>query len=158
MWPDEPIQVGYITFRGVRKLKHSCHAQEFLLPWSCTFTPSPRKTAMEESIKQTLVLGLDAREQGVSWGLITPLRMPSLLPHDLCHGQSSSRWPPAIQIIFDFVKTPHRFSVKIKISSQPLVILLSPCSTETCTRLSLALWNWSIRSFLSFLAPCTMWQ
>ena len=27
--------------------------------------------------------------------MITPLRMPSLLPHDLCHGQSSSRWPPA---------------------------------------------------------------
>ena len=27
--------------------------------------------------------------------MITPLRMPSLLPHDLCHGRSSSRWPPA---------------------------------------------------------------
>ena len=27
-----------------------------------------------------------------------PLRMPSLLPHDFCHGQSSSRWPPAIVI------------------------------------------------------------
>ena len=24
-----------------------------------------------------------------------PLRMPSLLPHDLCRGRSSSRWPPA---------------------------------------------------------------
>ena len=24
-----------------------------------------------------------------------PLCMPSLLPHDLCHGRSSSRWPPA---------------------------------------------------------------
>ena len=32
---------------------------------------------------------------GVSWDLIMPLRMPSLLPHDLCHGQSSSHWPPA---------------------------------------------------------------
>ena len=31
------------------KLKHSCHAQEFLLPWSCTFTPSPRETVMGES-------------------------------------------------------------------------------------------------------------
>ena len=31
MWPDEPVQAGWITFRGVRKLKHSCHAQEFLL-------------------------------------------------------------------------------------------------------------------------------
>ena len=31
MWPDEPVQAGYVTFRGVRKLKHSCHAQEFLL-------------------------------------------------------------------------------------------------------------------------------
>ena len=27
--------------------------------------------------------------------MITPLRMPSLLPHDLCHGWNSSRWPPA---------------------------------------------------------------
>ena len=30
-----------------------------------------------------------------SWGSIPPLRMPSLLPHDLCHGQSSSRWHQA---------------------------------------------------------------
>ena len=76
MWPDEPIQAGYITFRGVCKLKQSCHAQEFLLAWSCTLTPSPREMVMGraprkvrgvgESIKQTLVLGVDAREQGVS--------------------------------------------------------------------------------------------
>ena len=76
MWPDESTQVGWITFRGVRKLKHSCHTQEFLLTWSCTFTPSPRETVMGESprkvrgvgesIKQTLVLGLDAQEQGGS--------------------------------------------------------------------------------------------
>ena len=32
----------------------------------------------------------------VSWGLIMPLRMPSLVPHDLCHGRSSSRWLPAV--------------------------------------------------------------
>ena len=63
-----------------------------------------------------------------------------------------------IQIIFDFVKTPHRFSVKVNISSQPPVILLSPCCTETCSRLSLGLRNCSIQSFLFFLAPCSMWQ
>ena len=34
--------------------------------------------------------------QGDSWGLIPPLRMPSLLPHDLCHGRSSSCWLPAV--------------------------------------------------------------
>ena len=34
--------------------------------------------------------------QGDSWGSIPPLRMPSLLPHDFCHGRSSSRWLPAI--------------------------------------------------------------
>ena len=34
--------------------------------------------------------------QGDSWGSIPPLRMPSLLPHDLCHGRSSSRWLPAV--------------------------------------------------------------
>ena len=32
--------------------------------------------------------------QGDSWGSIPPLRMLSLLPHDLCHGQSASRRPP----------------------------------------------------------------
>ena len=31
MWPDEHAQAGWRTFRGVCKLKHSCHAQEFLL-------------------------------------------------------------------------------------------------------------------------------
>ena len=34
--------------------------------------------------------------QGDSWGLIPPMRMPSLLPHDLCHGRNSSRWLPAV--------------------------------------------------------------
>ena len=33
--------------------------------------------------------------QGDSWGSIPPLRMSSLLPHDLCHGRSSSCWLPA---------------------------------------------------------------
>ena len=32
--------------------------------------------------------------QGDSWGSIPPLRMSSLLPHDLCHGRSASRRPP----------------------------------------------------------------
>ena len=32
--------------------------------------------------------------QGDSWGLIPPLRMSSLLPHDLCHGWRSSRRLP----------------------------------------------------------------
>jgi len=35
--------------------------------------------------------------QGDSWGLIPPLRMPSLLPHDLCHRRSSL---PALCLIF----------------------------------------------------------
>ena len=34
--------------------------------------------------------------QGDSWGSIPPLCMPSLLPHDLCHGRSSSRWLLAV--------------------------------------------------------------
>ena len=32
--------------------------------------------------------------QGDSWGSIPPLCMSSLLPHDLCHGQSASRCSP----------------------------------------------------------------
>ena len=35
--------------------------------------------------------------QGDSWGSIPPLRMSSLLPHDLCHGWSTSLWPPTEQ-------------------------------------------------------------
>ena len=34
--------------------------------------------------------------QGDSWGSILPLRMSSLLPHDLCHVRSASRWPPTV--------------------------------------------------------------
>ena len=65
----------------------------------------PRRVrGVGESIKQTLVLGLDAREQGVSWSLIMPLHMASLLPHDLCHGQSSSRWPPANSISLSILR------------------------------------------------------
>ena len=41
--------------------------------------------------------------RGDSWGSIPPLRMPSLLPHDLCHGWSScSRHLP----LFYFLKQP----------------------------------------------------
>ena len=97
---------GLDNLQSRLELKHSCHAQEFLLPWSCMFTPSPRETVMGESPpssqrcrwehKTDSGFGVDAREWGVSWGLITPLRMPGLLPHDLCHGQSSSRWPLAL--------------------------------------------------------------
>ena len=36
--------------------------------------------------------------QGDSWGSIPPLRMLSLLPHDLCHGWRSSCWLPALQL------------------------------------------------------------
>jgi len=37
--------------------------------------------------------------QGDSWGSIPPLRMPSLLPHDLCHGRSSSCWLSAVTFL-----------------------------------------------------------
>ena len=36
--------------------------------------------------------------------MITPLHMPSLLPHDLCHGRSSSRWPAAPDVQAGFRK------------------------------------------------------
>ena len=34
--------------------------------------------------------------QGDSWGSIPPLCMSSLLPHDLCHGRSTSLWPSTV--------------------------------------------------------------
>ena len=44
-----------------------------------------------------MVLGVDAQEfPGGLLRLDPALRMPSLLPHDLCHGRSSSHWLPAI--------------------------------------------------------------
>ena len=66
-----------------------------------------------ESIKQTLVLGVDARDQGVSWGLILPLCMLSLLPHDLCQGRSSSHWLLAYNkfenCLVPFYKVKHKY-------------------------------------------------
>ena len=47
--------------------------------------------------------------QGDSWGSIPPLRMPSLLPHDLCHGQSSSCWLPA-RWMWEFFDSLHDIS------------------------------------------------
>ena len=38
--------------------------------------------------------------RGDSWGSIPHLRMSSLLPHDLCHGQSASCPPPTADFIF----------------------------------------------------------
>ena len=47
--------------------------------------------------------------QGDSWGLIPPLRMPSLLPHDLCQRQSSL--PAVVQVpvhcISDAIQPSH---------------------------------------------------
>ena len=49
--------------------------------------------------------------QGDSWGSILPLRMPSLLPHDLCHGRSSSRWLPAV---IEFQLSNYRSSLNMQ--------------------------------------------
>ena len=41
--------------------------------------------------------GVNAWESpGDPWGLIPPLHMSGLFPHDLCHGQDSSHWLPAL--------------------------------------------------------------
>ena len=54
--------------------------------------------AQAESM-QTLVLGVYAREfPGGLLKLDPALRMPSLLPHDLCHGRSSSLAPSSDRI------------------------------------------------------------
>ena len=46
-------------------------------------------------------MGVDAREfPGGLLRLNPPLRMSSLLPHDLCHGRSASRRPPTLGLIF----------------------------------------------------------
>ena len=66
---------------------------------------APRKVrGVGESTKQlsrqTLVLGVDAREfPGGLLRLHPAFRMPSLLPHDLCHGRSASLWPPTVNLL-----------------------------------------------------------
>ena len=49
--------------------------------------------------------------QGDSWGSITPLRMPSLLPHDLCHGQSASCW---LLAVIEFQLSSYRSSLNVQ--------------------------------------------
>ena len=62
--------------------------------------------------RQTLVLGVDAREfPGGSWGSIPPLRMTSLLPHDLCHGRSASRW---LLAVIEFQLSYYRSSLNMQ--------------------------------------------
>ena len=60
---------------------------------------SPRKVrGVGESTKQKvgrLVLGVDAREFPGGLLRLDPA-FASLLPHDLCHGRSSSRWLPTV--------------------------------------------------------------
>ena len=52
--------------------------------------------------------------QGDSCGSIPPLRMPSLLPHDLCHGRSSSRWlPGSDRIPVELFQILKDYSVKV---------------------------------------------
>ena len=52
--------------------------------------------------RQTLVLGVYAREfPGGLLKLDPALRMPSLLPHDLCHGRSSSLAPSSDRILVE---------------------------------------------------------
>ena len=65
MRPDKPDQAGQRTFR-VCKLKHSYHAQEFLLTGAASYSFSDRNGYGGELPVKYSDLGVDAREQGVS--------------------------------------------------------------------------------------------
>ena len=59
-----------------------------------------------------------------------PLCMPSLLPHDLCHGRSSSRWPPAANRTGKavvFISIPKKGNVK-ECSNYCTIALISHAS------------------------------
>ena len=60
--------------------------------------------------------------QGDSWGSIPPLRMSSLLPHDLCHGRSASRRPPTLGVV--------EILLKYHLLSETLIFSLKWCHTE----------------------------
>ena len=63
--------------------------------------------------------------QGDSWGSIPPLRMPSLLPHDLCHRWSSSHWLPALQVSLSFTSSQSLLklmSIESVMSSKNLIL------------------------------------
>ena len=49
--------------------------------------------------------------QGDSWGSIPPLRLSSLLPHDLCHGRSASHRLPALKHSFCPIHTCYKAAV-----------------------------------------------
>ena len=55
-----------------------------------------------------------------------PLRMPSLLPHDLCHGQSSSRWPPTVAQVWKVAQHRLHQLLLIKKSQNPLRFKKTP--------------------------------
>ena len=88
--------------------------------------------------------------QGDSWGSIPPLRMPSLLPHDLCHERNVSRWLPAPSAIQHFPTSYFiRGSVCMLVSVSQfipflLLPLLYPCTHSLCLCLCSCPENWCI--------------
>ena len=64
--------------------------------------------------------------QGDSWGSIPPLRMPSLLPHDLCHRRSASRWLPAV---IEFQLSYYRSSLNMQYAGSQQIMSLQGKST-----------------------------
>ena len=75
--------------------------------------------------------------QGDSWGSIPPLCMPSLLPHDLCHGRSSLHW---LLAVIDFQLS----------YSRSWNIMLWKC----CTQYAIC----NMHSICNMPAPCTLWS
>ena len=80
--------------------------------------------------------------QGDSWGSIPPLRMPSLLPHDLCHGWSASSWLPAV---IEFQLSYYRSSLNMQYAGSQQYI---------CTTFSLSFICWLILWLLPYLCYC----
>ena len=57
--------------------------------------------------------------------------MPSLLPHDLCHGQSSSRWPPARLFISLLSAIRVVLSAYLRLLIFLLAILIPACASSS---------------------------
>ena len=95
--------------------------------------------------------------QGDSWGSIPPLRMSSLLPHDLCHRWSASHWPPTVilSVHVGFSQSKWTsfscFTCEVKESYK-----ITYNSFHPCYFITVVLGSEAVPPFLLKLFPCSL--
>ena len=69
--------------------------------------------------------------------------MPSLLPHDLCHGRNSSRWPPAddTTLMAESEEELKSLLMKVKEESEKVGLKLNIQKTKIMASGPITLWE-----------------